>query len=157
MSRIRILLLVICLIVILAFALLLWGGSETALAYWVFGGSGFAPALLFFIFFGALAGVAKLLVDIAFPRRMSLIEGQTWERIRRRGKTPFLVTSLVVSGVPIIVGLPVYGVLEGAAPEVIRNYVIVTVVLLAGIAAIGNAIWNYQESVYLKTNDSRTT
>jgi len=153
MSKTRVLILIVCLLVIGAFVLFLSGGTETAVGTWVFGGSGFAPAILFFICFGAMAGVMKIFVDAVLPKNMSPSEGKGWERTRKSGKRFFILTATVIGGIPVILGLPVHGLLEGSSSEVTRNLTIAALVLIGGFAAIANALWNYQEANYLKAKE----
>jgi formate hydrogenlyase subunit 3/multisubunit Na+/H+ antiporter MnhD subunit len=98
----------------------------------------------------------KLLVDFALPERMPRTERKEWENTRHRGRTSFILTALLVSGVPIVIFFPVQGLIEGVSGEVLRNYIVVTIVLLGGIVAIANAMWKYKEAAFSNAKDIET-
>lgn len=154
MSKTRITVLVALALVILGFVATLQIDTESSLGKTLYGNS-FVPALLFFIFFGAFAGILKIFVDAFLPKRQSSVESKRWERTRAKGKMGFVLNALLLSGIPLVIVMAVQFADSDWSAYVLRNYIVLVVVLLGGIAAIASAIWSYQESLYLKAQHGK--
>jgi hypothetical protein len=153
MSRNRILVLAGLSLVILGFVGTLQVDVDSSFGKVLYGNA-FVPALLFFVFFGAIAGILKIFVDAALQKRQSPVESKLWERTRTKGKMSFILDALLISGVPILIALAVPFAASEWSSYSIRNFIVTGVVLLGGVVAIANAIWSYQESLYKKAHAS---
>lgn len=156
MSKTRVLVLIILSLVILGFVLTLLVDVESPLGKAIYGNP-FVPAALFFIFFGAFAGVIKILVDLALPQRLTRDDGLLWERARANGRTRFVLHAVLFAGLPLLVIMALEIANSDRSAYVVGNITVVTLVLLGGIAAIANALWNYQESLYQKIQKKQAT
>jgi hypothetical protein len=143
------------LLLILVIALSLFFDTESQLGRIIYNNA-VTPALLFIVFFAALAGVMKILVDLALPNRMQPNEINSWERTRAKGKVSFILNTLLIGGVPIVLGLAIQFAFMEQSGDGIRNFVVVAIVLIGGIAAITAARWNYQESLYQRAKENST-
>lgn len=149
MSKTRIIVLIGLLLVILAFALFLWSGTESRFGDFIFSNP-ITPALLFFVFFGALAGVMKIFIDATLPARMPKAERRGWERTRAKGKLSYVLNALLFCGLPMIVMLAVQVADTELTSYIVLNFVVLGFVLLGGVVAISIALWNYKEAMYEK-------
>lgn len=149
MSNTRIIILIALSLVILGFVAILQVYTESTLGRIIYGNP-FLPALLFFMFFGAFAGILKIFVDAVLPKRHSGDATKRWERTRAKGRASFVPKALLLAGTPILVALAADFANSDWSSYVVRNFVVLGVVLLGGIAAIANATWGYQDSLYLK-------
>jgi hypothetical protein len=153
MSKTRIVILIGLLLVIVTLAIFLWPGTESRFGDFIFDNP-VTPPLLFFIFFGALAGVIKIFVDATLTNRMSRAESGVWERRRAKGKLGYILNALLFCGLPIIAMLAIQVTDTELTSYIVRNFVVVGLVLIGGIAAIAASLWNYQEAMYLKVKES---
>lgn len=154
MSTTRIIILIGLALVVLGFVATLQVDTDSSLGKTIYGNP-FVPALLFFVFFGAFAGISKILVDGVLPKWQSGPENRRWERARKAGKRNFLTKSLLFSGVPIALMLIAEFAASDHSSYVLRNFIVLAFVLLGGTVAIANAIWSYQESLYLKSEQEK--
>ncbi len=152
MSKTRIIVLICLGLVILGFVATLSIDTES---WWgnIIYGNPFIPALLFFAFFAAFAGILKILVDLLLPNRLSKEESKGWGRTRAKGKMIYVLSALLLTGIPIVLGLAIQFADSDGSSYVLRNFVVLVLVLIGGIAAIANALWDYQESIYLKAKE----
>lgn len=155
MAKQRIFILIGLVLVILAFAIFLWRGTETAFGDFIFSNA-VTPALLFFVFFGALAGVMKFFVDATLATRMPKPDRSGWERTRAKGKLSYVLNALLFCGLPIIVMLTIQVADIELTSYIVRNFVVLGLVLLGGVATIAAALWNHQEKIYLTSQDSES-
>jgi len=155
MTKTRLFVLIGLLLAVAAWAVFLWKGTETRLGEFIFGNP-FTPALLSFVFFAALGGVIKIFVDATLPVRMPKAERSGWERTRAKGRLSYVLNALLFGGLPILVMLTIYVADSELTSYVIRNYVVLCLVLLGGVAAIAAARWEHQEKIYLTAQDSKS-
>ncbi len=156
MSKKRTVILICLLAVILGFVLFLSVDSESELGRLIYGNA-IMPAMLFFVFFGAFAGVLKIVVDLAFPDRLPKTTTSRWGITRTKGKVSYVVSALLFYGIPLIGALAIQVAVTELNFSVIRNFIVLGVVLICGIAAIAVSLWKYQERIYLNKSREETT
>lgn len=152
MSKTRIVILIGLLLVILGFVLLLSMDPESQLGRFIYSNA-VTPALLFFVFFAAFAGVLKISFDLMLPDRMPRNAGRSWEQTRVKGKLSYVLNALLIFGIPIMLSLAIQLAATEQTPYEVRNFVVLAIVLVGSIAAVAAAMWNYQESLYQRSKE----
>ena len=152
MPKARILILICLVLVILGYAVFLSVDTESGIGKSIYSNA-LIPALLFFVFFGAMAGIMKILVDRALPNRMPSNAEKGWGMTRSKGKLGYVLNALLLTGLPLLLMLGLQFASSKDSPDGVRNLVVLSIVFMGGIAAIAASLWSYQESIYLKAKD----
>lgn len=106
----------------------------------------------FVILMVAIGGILALLIG-QFPKGMALEDGLRWEQARAKGKWIYVCNFVVLVSLPIIVLMGLIMLLPTESTqipysEVVRNYIVFSIVVMGLAFFAGVRFWNDNEEQY---------